>query len=258
MFPNYDEKYPKIEIRQCLTIAEFDSCVALQQEAFELPDIEISPRRHLVVTHNAGGWILGAFCGARIVGFVLHLPALTDGAIGGYSHMMAVSKDMQNVGVGAKLKWAQRARALAEGVNFIKWTWDPLQARNAHFNLNRLGVVARSYAENFYGTDYLPQAGYGQTPIGIDSDRLIAEWQLDNKRVVDLNEAIPRANSPKPVNEIVIPANWATLVSENPALAREEQQRVREEFRQSFQQGLICAGFQRDETHPRYLLFEHL
>ena len=172
--------------------------------------------------------------------------------------MMAVAKDMQNFGIGAKLKWAQRARALAEGVSFIKWTWDPLQARNAHFNLNRLGVVVRSYAENFYGTDYLPQAEYGQTHLGIDSDRLIAEWQLNNKRVVDLSEAIPRANSTKPVNEIVIPANWATLVSENPARAREVQQRVRAEFRHSFQQGLICAGFQRDETHPRYLLFENL
>ena len=67
---------------------------------------------------------------------------------------MAVAKDYQNKGVGARLKWAQRERALAEGRRFIKWTWDPMMARNAHFNLNRLGATVDTYADNFYGIDY--------------------------------------------------------------------------------------------------------
>src|ERR1700741_5406062 len=141
-------------IRECTTIEEFDGCVALQREAFGLPDLELTPRRHLIVSRQAGGWTLGAFAADRMVGFVHHLAAVRGNEIFGYSHMMAVDPDFQNQGVGARLKWRQRERALEEGRSFIKWTWDPMQARNAHFNLNLLGVTVSDYAENFYGTDY--------------------------------------------------------------------------------------------------------
>src|SRR5258705_3995676 len=145
-----------IVIRECTTIDELDSCIRLQREVFGLPDLEISPRRHLIVSRQAGGWTLGAFAGDRLVGFVHHLAAVRpNNEIFGYSHMMAVASDYQNLGVGAKLKWAQRDRALAEGRDFIKWTFEPMRGRNAHFNLNRLGVVIRDYAVNFYGTDYV-------------------------------------------------------------------------------------------------------
>jgi len=166
----------EIEIRECTTIEDLDRCVSLQRDVFGLPDLEISPRRHLVVSRCAGGWTLGAFTAEdRLAGFVHHLAAVRGAEIVGYSHMMAVDREFQNKGVGARLKWAQRERALGEGRRFIKWTWDPMQSRNAHFNLNRLGVVVRSYAENFYGTDY----GLDQTQQagpGLDTDRLFAEW----------------------------------------------------------------------------------
>jgi predicted GNAT superfamily acetyltransferase len=245
-----------ISVRQCETIAEFDACVDLQREAFGLPDLEITPRRHLIVTQNAGGWTLGAFAGARLVGFVHHLAALKDGARAGYSHMMAVAKDAQNQGVGAQLKWAQRARALREGVRFIKWTWDPMQARNAHFNLNRLGVVVRQYAPNFYGTDYFPQAAYGANPLGVDSDRLFAEWELSHTKVKALSERSELETSSTPVAEIGIPPKWSELLKQDPTRARTEQLRVRAEFQQAFAQGLVCAGFQRDDARPRYLLYD--
>jgi len=143
-----------IEIRECTTIADFDGCISLQKEAFGLPAQEISPRRHLIVSRQAGGWTLGAFTKDRMVGFVHHLAAVSGNRIFGYSHMMGVAVDYQNKGVGAQLKWAQRERALTEGRDFIKWTWEPMRARNAHFNLNRLGVIVEDYCENFYGTDY--------------------------------------------------------------------------------------------------------
>jgi predicted GNAT superfamily acetyltransferase len=145
----------EIQIRECTSIEEFDSCVALQKEAFGLPDLEISPRRHLIVSRRAGGWTLAAFTGERMIGFVHHLAAVRpNNEVYGYSHMMAVAKDYQNKGIGARLKWAQREKALSEGRTFIKWTWDPMQSRNAHFNLNRLGVTVDTYIDNFYGTDY--------------------------------------------------------------------------------------------------------
>src|SRR3954447_13243567 len=100
-----------VEIRECVTVEEFDACVRLQREAFGLPDLELSPRRHLIVARSAGGFTLGAFDGERMVGFVLNQigvrqsPETGAEETCGYSHMMAVAKEYQNRGVGARLKW---------------------------------------------------------------------------------------------------------------------------------------------------------
>src|SRR2546425_11162842 len=166
-----------VEIREVSSIEEYDTCIKLQREAFGLPDLEISPRRHLIVSRMAGGWTLGAFVEGTLVGFVHHLAAVSGEEIFGYSHMMAVAADYQNRGVGARLKWAQRIRVLSEGRDFIKWTFEPMRARNAHFNLNRLGVVVREYAINFYGTDYVTNPAEKTAGVsGMDSDRLFASW----------------------------------------------------------------------------------
>src|ERR687898_413553 len=97
----------EITIRECTTIEEFDGCVYLQREAFGLPDLEISPRRHLIVSRQAGGWTLGAFVQEisawRLVGFVHHLAGVRGSEVFGYSHMMAVDPAYQNQGVGARL-----------------------------------------------------------------------------------------------------------------------------------------------------------
>ena len=249
-------------IRECTEIDELDNCVRLQREVFGLPDLEISPRRHLLVSRQAGGWTLGAFVqepnGWRLVGFVHHLAAVRGAEVFGYSHMMAVAPDHQNKGVGARLKWSQRERAIQEGRSFIKWTWDPMQARNAYFNLNRLGVTVSSYAENFYGTDYVTSPTLsGAEPAGIDSDRLFAHWQLQSGRVQELANGVATSAMiapTKPTATIDIPANWTKLCSENPGQAKEEQVRVRLEFQQAFASGLIAAAFERSADQPRYLL----
>ncbi|HVF49870.1 MAG TPA: GNAT family N-acetyltransferase [Pyrinomonadaceae bacterium] len=245
----------EIEVRECTTVAEFDACVQMQREGFGLPDLELSPRRHMIVSTHAGGWVLGAFAGERLVGFVLHLAATRGDEIIGYSHMMAVAKDHQNGGIGARLKWAQRARALSEGRTYIKWTWDPMQARNAHFNLNRLGVVVRRYALNFYGTDYSNVTGTYGAPLGLDSDRLFAEWELRSPRVESLARGERSEATGTPSATVEIPPDWSALVRADPQAARREQLRVRQEFQAAFDAGLTCAGFERDPAHPRYLLY---
>jgi predicted GNAT superfamily acetyltransferase len=243
-------------IRECTTIEEFDGCVALQREAFGLPDLELSPRRHLIVSRQAGGWTLGAFVGDRMVGFVHHLAAVRgDNEILGYSHMMAVAKDYQNKGVGVRLKWAQRERAMGEGRNLIKWTWDPMMARNAHFNLNRLGATVEAYAEDFYGTDYNADSGLTEK-LGLPSDRLFATWNLDSERVTALAKGAPAPVDMKPIITVAIPAEWTALVKQDPRRARDEQARVRDEFKSAFEQKLVCAGFERGEKQSKYLLFE--
>lgn len=239
-------------IRECTTIEEFDSCVALQREAFSLPDLEISPRRHLIVSRQAGGWTLAAFVAERMVGFVHHLAAVRgDDEIFGYSHMMAVAKDYQNKGVGARLKWAQRERALREGRKLIKWTWDPMMARNAHFNLNRLGAIVETYLEDFYGVDY-----GADERLGIPSDRLSATWKIESDRVALLAAGSAAPFEGKLVTTVAIPAEWHALVKRDPQHARDEQARVRQEFKKAFANGLICGGFERGEEQSRYLLFE--
>jgi predicted GNAT superfamily acetyltransferase len=243
-------------IRECTTIEEFDVCLSLQREAFGLPDLELSPRRHLIVSRQAGGWTLGAFVADRIVGFVHHLAAVRgNNEIFGYSHMMAVAKDYQNKGVGARLKWAQRERALSEGRKLIKWTWDPMQARNAHFNLNRLGVTVDTYAENFYGIDYSADSSIKEK-IGLPSDRLFATWNLDSERVCALASGATAPFEGKPVVTVAIPAQWSALVKSEPQRALEEQTRVRAEFKKALDNGLICAGLERGDDYSRYLLFE--
>lgn len=246
----------EIKIRDCETVDEFQKCVDLQKEAFGLPDLEITPLRHLIVSREAGGWTLGAFAYDELVGFVHHLSAVKENEIFGYSHMMAVAVSHQNKGVGARLKWAQRAKAISHGVNFIKWTWEPMQARNAHFNLNRLGVVVSSYAVNFYGTDYNQPARDIQPQPGLDSDRLFAEWYLDSQSVVALSQRQEVTVNAKPAKEITIVPNWRELQKQNPIKAREEQLRVRTEFQKAFSEGLICRAFLRDDDKPKYLLYD--
>ena len=242
----------EITVRECTTIEEFDGCVYLQREAFGLPDLELSPRRHLIVSRAAGGWTLGAFVAERMVGFVHHLAAVrANNEIFGYSHVMAVAKDYQNKGVGARLKWAQRVRALGEGRKLIKWTWDPMMSRNAYFNLNRLGAIVETYSDNFYGMDYnLDQA------IGLPSDRLSATWHLDSARVRALASGSAVTIAAEPATTVAIPSEWTSLVKHDPQRARDEQARVRAEFTRAFEDGLVCAGFERGTEQSQYLFFD--
>ena len=255
MSSNQQTASTALEIREVSTIDEYDGCIRLQREVFGLPDLEISPRRHLIVSHRAGGWTLGAFVEGKLIGFVHHLAAVKDNYVFGYSHMMAVASEYQNKGVGAQLKWAQRARALAEGRNFIKWTFEPMRARNAHFNLNRLGVVIREYAVNFYGTDYsLNPAEKGSGASGFDSDRLFASWELQTPRV----EAFSRREAHElgaPERTIEIPADYSSLLKSDPRAAKREVLRVREEFLQALNDGYVCRAFDRNAERPRYLLY---
>ena len=248
-------KNSEINIRRCETLDEIDSCVKLQKKVFALPDLEISPRRHFVVTISAGGFVLGAFAAEKLVGFVLSVPGFLHGERFFYSHMTAVAGDFQGLGVGAKLKWAQREQALKQNVKFIKWTFEPFQARNAFFNLEKLGVVIKSYASNFYGTDYstIPEQS---EKIGLKSDRLFAEWHLESEKVVVLSKGKEFIEKDDVISTIEISNDWNDLVKHNPEKAVAEQQRVKKEFQKAFAENLICKSFHRDYEKPKYLLFE--
>jgi predicted GNAT superfamily acetyltransferase len=247
-------KEEEIEIRECKTFDELTACVDLQREVFALPEIEISPVRHLIVTVNAGGFVLGAYAGEELVGFVLSVPAFLRGEAAFYSHMTAVKAAFQSVGIGGRLKWAQRDNALALGVKFVKWTFEPWKARNAYFNLEKLGAIVSEYQPNFYGIDYATYSTAG-VPIGLASDRLFAEWHLESEKVIVLSNGGNYSESKLPEVEIEVTPDWASLVARDSTEAIAEQKRLKAEFEPAFERGLVGRGFRRDGSCPAYLLY---
>jgi predicted GNAT superfamily acetyltransferase len=130
-----------------------------------------------------------------------------------------------------------------------------MRARNAHFNLNRLGVVVREYAVNFYGTDYVTNPAEKAAGVsGMDSDRLIANWDLNSPRVKSLAAGLEYPLGAAD-HVIEIAANFSQLLKSDPEAGKREQLRVREEFVKALREGLVCRAFQRDEARPRYLFY---
>jgi predicted GNAT superfamily acetyltransferase len=247
----------EIEIRECIRLEELAECVQLQRDVFALPEAELSPVRHLVVTKNAGGFALGAYDGERLAGFSLSVPAFLRGERAFYSHMTGVRAEYQSYGVGARLKWEQRKRALADGVRYIKWTFEPVKARNAYFNLEKLGAIVGEYMINFYGTDYATAPEIGGKRLGLASDRLFAEWHLDSDKVEALAAGDEWVEARETAAEITIMNDWLGLVESDPQAALAEQMRVGGEFQAAFERRLIVRSFRRDGEQPAFLLYEN-
>jgi len=162
-------------------------------------------------------------------------------------HMLGVLPKYRNEGVGRLLKLAQRQDGLAREVDLIEWTFDPLEIKNAYFNIERLGAIIRRYVVNQYGTTTSPLHG------GLPTDRCIAEWWIQTPRVRAIVAGEP--GKPEPVEaRIAVPATIATLRHDDPAAAREIQARVTEEFMDCFDRGLAVIGFERTAEAGTYLL----
>ena len=139
---------------------------------------DVVPPPVLIVSVKRGGILLGAFDEAGVMkGFVYSIPAVKDGALTQWSHMLGVTPDARDEGLGLRLKLAQRERALHMGIDLIEWTYDPLQALNAHLNFTKLGVVVEEYEENIYGVSSSPLHS------GSPTDRFVAEWRLNAPHV---------------------------------------------------------------------------
>lgn len=173
-------KPPAPEVRELDSIVEMRETEAIQREVWGLPDVDVVPAAQLRAAVHAGGQLAGAFEAGTMVGFAYGLVATPHGrgmtGVGLHSHMVAVREQGRQRGVGRALKWFQRRWSLKRGMNWITWTFDPLQARNAKLNFEHLGVVSHDYLVDFYGA----MAG----PLGSSaSDRLVALWLLDSEPV---------------------------------------------------------------------------
>lgn len=166
-----------MEIRDITTLDDCRAVVGVQEQVWGA-DSEVVPSSLLVASIKRGGILVGAYAGGALVGFVWSLPGWRDGERLHWSHMLGVVPGARGSRIGEALKWAQRDRAIAQNVRLIEWTFDPLQARNAHLNLHRLGSVAGTFLANVYGSMH------GPLHRGTPTDRLIAEWWIDRPHVV--------------------------------------------------------------------------
>nr|HDO81115.1 hypothetical protein [Candidatus Bathyarchaeota archaeon] len=171
------EESGMVNVRTPCDVSEFHLCEDLQRRVWGTDNPV--PAHMLIAGHRNGGLLLIAFDEELPVGFCFGITGREGDNVYFYSHMAGVLPEVQNKGVGYLLKLKQREYALRMGFNLMKWTYDPLQSRNARFNVGKLGVICRRYIANYYGEmrDRL-NAGY-------ESDRFIAEWWLTSRRVLE-------------------------------------------------------------------------
>lgn len=272
------------EIRPFRTLEECRACVALQEETWGPGFSERVPASLLMVTQRLGGVALGAWDDAdRLLGFVFGLTGLEGVRPVHWSHMLAVRPELRDAGLGWRLKTHQRKVLLERGVRTCYWTFDPLESRNGHLNLGKLGAVVREYSVNMYGDSDSP------LHRGLGTDRFVALWRMDSRRVearlvglehppapVDV-AALPRAFGvdgeptgvlrpvlpggaavpPDPPRYLVpIPTRIQDLRARDPDAARAWRDATREVFSRALESGYEVVELVRVEGPLSYYLVE--
>jgi predicted GNAT superfamily acetyltransferase len=269
-------------IRDLTTIDDCRAVAALEKAVWGYTDAEdVVPPPVLIVSVKRGGILLGAFDAAGVMkGFVYSIPSIKDGRLAQWSHMLGVTPDARDAGLGLRLKLAQRDRSLAMGVDLVEWTYDPLQALNAHLNFTKLGVVVEEYEENIYGESSSP------LHRGSPTDRFVAEWKLTAPHVerriagggigVMRDAGVARAplvNPSTPSGQwlapgradlgldaprllVEIPVGYSEMQIGNPALALEWRMATRAIFQPYFARGYRAVDFflSRETGRGQYLL----
>jgi len=271
----------EIRIRLGRDRADLEACVLLQRAVWGLADLEITSSLQLTATIHAGGFLhLAETASGQGIGFCYAFPAIRGGVPHLHSDMLAVLPEWQKHGVGARLKWAQREEALRRGLGLVTWTFDPLQARNAHLNLRRLGASSSEFLQDFYGITS------SSIHHGLPTDRLVARWELDSGRVKALAAGgdlpatvaapiLPRVNDVKwqagwavsseprldldaPELLLEIPPEWDVLCSAAPRVAEDWHRKVRRAFEAYLGRGYAAADFAPTEEggrrRPLYVL----
>lgn len=269
---------PEITIRPAKTVADYQACQEAQRGAWGLADESyVVPIATMVGAQLHGGLVLGAFLpDGRAVGVSFAFLGRLDGRICLYSQLTGILPGYQDRGLGTQLKLAQRDFALGQGLELIAWAFDPLQAGNARFNLDKLGATARHYIVDMYGTrtDALN--------VGTPTDRLIAAWEtsprprppidpatigqapplIDAEDAPDGSRVVRGVREPEgePRLRLEIPADVARLRATDADRAASWQAAVRRAFVSAFAAGYRAVGFVRstEEGRPRaaYLLVQ--
>ena len=257
-----------IQVRPLASQAELRACVRLQQATWGDDFSDTVPTSILKVAQRIGGVALGAFDDVDLVGFVFGLTGVERGRIVHWSDMLAVRRDARNLGIGRRLKEEQRRAALEVGAEVMYWTFDPLVARNAHLNVNRLGARVAEYVENMYGlTDSVL---HGLVP----TDRLVVAWptredEIEN-RLFDVNWTVSSPDCQQaPIAtpdwiagvegasilphcvRVEIPGDAESLLRGAPEDAARWRNSVRSAMRWGLATGYTVNGFLMDQSRDR-------
>ena len=255
---------PSVDIRPLRSNDECHVAAAFQREIWGQDYADVVPATVLHVVDYVGGLAAGAFDGSgEMLGFVFGVNGVRDGEIVHWSHMLGVRESARNLGLGRRLKAYQRDTLGAIGVQRIFWTFDPLMAKNAYFNLDRLGAEVVEYVPDMYGTSTSP------LHLGLATDRLIvclttAPAGVESRRATvtastPLLTVFPRLNdltlslddrSPDAAL-IEIPGDMLEVLSRSPALARTWRLAVRDHFQWALSRGYTIAGVHRDAASER-------
>jgi predicted GNAT superfamily acetyltransferase len=242
-----------IRIEPFTELAQFDQCVALEEAVWGYDPADMIPRRVFLLASRIGGQVLGAFSSHSDtpIGFAMALPAYRNGHPYLHSHMVGVLPEHRNHGIARALKLAQRDDAIARGFDLMEWTFDPLEIKNAHLNIAKLGAIVRRYQHDFYGPSSSPLQG------GLPTDRVYAEWWLRSDRV---ERALRNEPQPfTPVEEIDVPAeiyNWKAS-PDHRAAARSLQAHNAAHLETAFAQDLAVLGYRRNENGDGTFLLGH-
>jgi predicted GNAT superfamily acetyltransferase len=269
-----------VELRDLRTLDDFKQVVELEKLIWGVAYDDVVCVPILAVTVKRGGVLIGAFDKGRMVGFVYSLPGIKGGKPIQWSHMLGVIDEYRNAGLGRTLKLEQRLRSIDVGCELVEWTYDPMQALNAHLNFVKLGVVVEEYGINVYGesTSLLHK--------GTPTDRFIAQWWIREPHVVRRLESASialirtqdAADAPV-INRthtsgkrlacefydldrserrlwVEIPTGFTEMQIEDPELALNWRMATREIFTTYFDRGYRVVDFALDKAsgRGRYLL----
>jgi predicted GNAT superfamily acetyltransferase len=173
-----------LELVELVGPADFAEASRLYVETFGYDDarLTLNPLLLVALVEN-GGVAVGARDGdGALLGFAYGFPGHRDGLTYLYSQAAVVAPAAQGRGLGRRLKEVQRAAALERGLTRMRWAYDPLLARNAHFNLGVLGAVGVEFRADYY-----------RTP---GSDRIVVEWDLTAAAPAAVPAAVPLAVRP--------------------------------------------------------------
>jgi predicted GNAT superfamily acetyltransferase len=258
-----------VEIRPFSTLEDYAACVELQEETWGAGFSERVPIAILKVAQRIGGVAAGAFDETgRMVGFVFGMTGLERGEIVHWSDMLAVRPELHNLGLGRRLKEYQRDVCRAIGVRRIYWTFDPLVARNAHFNLNRLGAYAAEYHENMYGENTS-----SVLHRGVGTDRFVVAWPITEaapsyllgERSAEVGAGTPVLTDQKEgayslsdrVVRVEVPSDIAAVQERDVAEATAWRLRTRTAFQAAEKAGYRVAGFYRDPSGRCFYTLVH-
>jgi predicted GNAT superfamily acetyltransferase len=265
-----------VDIHPLSDASEFRAGVEIQKQVWGDDFTEIIPVSMLKVVQQVGGIVVGAFVDRRMVGFLFGISGIRDRQLAHWSDTLAVLPEYRDLGIGRRLKCYQREVLLREGVQRIHWTFDPLESRNAHVNLTRLGAVADEYRRDFYG------ATASVLHQGMETDRLVASWDIRSDRVARRlvgerpRSAPAAAGAPlvnrwrsssevtvagepdlaitAPVVRLAIPADIQALRTRAPAAALEWRSTTRAAFEAYLGRGYTATDLERGAECSCYVL----